>query len=272
LSKFRRGVENSKITTWDFRTDGARYFKSFLYNEALRLDGRQWAFLDKIARRDLGNPVCVSVKGRNVDLDYLLAAHELDFLADILPGCHSLLEIGVGFGRTCHSILSNFPNIRHYTIVDLPNCLELSRRYLQAVLPSGDFQKIRFVPNEDAESVVGPFDLAINIDSMMEMLPQVVDSYLAIIDRLASAFYTKNPVGKYHPSDLEDTEYDDDLLARALITGKLHQRIKMFDADDLETHVPAFLQAFRPGPQWREVKHAWSPPFSYFHQVIYRRN
>ena len=271
LGSFRRNGEARKITVWDYNTDGARYYKTLLFNEALRLTDRQWGFLDKIQNRHVGNPITVTISGRSICFDYLLSIYEIDFLEDSLCLIRSAVEIGAGFGRTCHSILSNFPNIKSYTIVDLPNCLELSRRYLKVVLPPERFAAISFVSNEASDAISQPFDLAINVDSMMEMIPEVVDNYLSWIDNRCSRLYTKNPVGKYHHSDLEETVCDTKLLEMALSTGKLQHPIKMFDRDDLDSHVPAFLEAFTPGPMWKAVKHSWALPFTYFHQVIYCR-
>ena len=271
LESFRRGRVNAKISTWDFRTDGVRYLKTLLFNEALRFSARHWALLDSISERTLGNPVRVRVQGRAIDFDYLLAVQELFFLDEVLGGSRSVLEIGAGFGRTAHAVLSAFPEIERYTIIDLAGCLGLSRRYLEAVLPPAAFRKIAFLSNEDAEKAVGPFDLAINIDSMMEMRPEVVDCYLVLIAAKAGRFYCKNTVGKFHPSELEQDSYDEALVASAMASGKLPQRIKMFDSEDLETHVPAFLDAFRPAAGWQVVRQGWALPLTYYYQAVYEK-
>ena len=43
----------------------------------------------------------------------------------------SVLEIGAGYGRTCHGLLSNL-HINEYTIIDLENMLEHSKEYLKS--------------------------------------------------------------------------------------------------------------------------------------------
>lgn len=271
LTNFRRSEINSRISTWDYRTNGARYLKTLIYCEASRLSERQWNWLRNIANTDFGNPISIRMHGMNVSLDYLVAAYEIDFLERHLAGVSGILEIGAGFGRTCHSILSNFPAIAGYTIVDLPACLELSRRYLDAVLAAELFAKIRFVPNSEAGALREDYGLAINIDSMNEMDASVVDAYLQLIAARASLFYTNNALGKYLPADLEDTQVDPASLERAMSSGKLRQVVPIFDADRMQEHVPAFLEAYRPGADWSVVDHGWPRPWTYFHHALYRR-
>ena len=53
----------------------------------------------------------------------------------------SVVEIGAGYGRTCHSILSLYPNITEYHIIDFPQMLDLSRAYLKTVGTNENFEK-----------------------------------------------------------------------------------------------------------------------------------
>ena len=116
-----------------------------------------------------------------------------------LHGVSSIVEIGAGFGRTCHAILSLSPEIEEYSIVDLDPMLDLSRKYMKLVAPEV-FTRIRFVSSNDFElqEQLAP-DLVINIDSFQEMPPPIIDEYMNRIVRKAKKFYCKNPLGKYLP-------------------------------------------------------------------------
>ena len=108
------------------------------------------------------------------------------------------MEIGAGFGRTCHTLLTLCPAIEEYIIVDLEPMLRLSRAYLQRVVPRAN---IRFISNSDEKALETlNADLAINIDSFQEMPPAVIAFYMTQVVQRAVRFYCKNPVGKYSPA------------------------------------------------------------------------
>ena len=245
-----------------------------LFNEALRFSEEELSLLDRIPNRLLGNPITVRVGGREFCMDYLRCLYELLFLRNCidLDSISTVLEIGAGFGRTCHALLSTHPNIERYYIVDLPNCLGLSRRFLKSVLSSGDFDKVRFINNSElnpADSIL--HDLAVNIDSMAEMNEPVVRSYQKFIDRNASNFYVSNPVGKYTLQAVEVTHVDNEAMAVAMKTGILHATLDIFDSEDIARHVPAFLAGYTPGAAWKVSGHERARPWSYYHQALYSR-
>ena len=122
------------------------------------------------------------------DLDYLLSLEEVLFLKDTLQEVYSILEVGPGYGRTCHSILSIFENVQEYVVIDLKEMLNISRQYLKRVLDQKDFEKITFVDVDSLHENNKIFDLVINIDSMQEMDGKVVQNYLDFIDNKAMRF------------------------------------------------------------------------------------
>jgi putative sugar O-methyltransferase len=90
-----------------------------------------------------------------------------------------VIELGAGFGRTAHVLLSAFEHIERYRIVDLPETLSLSRRYLENVLSTTQFEKLQFVDAEDVVSVLPSLHemshLAIQIDGLQEMKRSTID-------------------------------------------------------------------------------------------------
>jgi putative sugar O-methyltransferase len=77
-----------------------------------------------------------------------------------------IVEIGAGFGRTCHVLLTMNDSIEEYIIIDLPQMIELSKIYLKKVIPN-NFFKIKFISCEDIkEFYKTPSDLVININSL----------------------------------------------------------------------------------------------------------
>ena len=105
---------------------------------------------------NLGNPPTINFMDREISLDYLLSIEECNFCEDKLNQSRIICEIGAGFGRSCHSILSLF-DVEEYIIIDLPEMIELSKTYLSAVLNINQFKKIKFI---DANN----FELLSNID------------------------------------------------------------------------------------------------------------
>jgi len=206
LDSFRHpGSFNNRLASWDPDGHSFRYYKTILFNMGVALSEREFEILDRISKRDVGSPVTVRTRGRSICLDYLLAVNECRFIEKhcAVSSLNSVLEIGCGFGRTAHALLSNYDAIEGYTIVDLGVCLKLSERYLRETLSEQLFSKIKFVHVERVASLDSErFDLAINIDSMAEMDGNVVRNYLAFIESHCRQFYCKNPVGKYSPESI----------------------------------------------------------------------
>jgi hypothetical protein len=245
-----------------------------LYNEAALLTDDELSLLDRIPNRTIGNPFSVRVRGRDICIDYLRSLRELLFIqkSTDLAAIDSVLEIGAGFGRTCHALLSATPSIRKYTIVDLPNCLGISRRYLKSALEGRNFEKVVFITNTQlASQSILTHDLTIDIDSMAEMDASVARNYLSFIDRNASWFYCNNPVGKFSVKSIKATTVDPDAVAIALRMGLLRESLDIFDDADVARHVPDFLAAYSPGQDWCAMRHEHARPWSYYHQAMYRR-
>jgi len=159
LHQFREiGQVNERLGTWGPLSDSSRYYKALMYEFCHYLEYNQTTkphnnapnfieIFNKIKNTSLGNPVDINYKGHKVNLDYLLSVEELIFLYSYLPNVQSIVEIGAGFGRTVHGILSNF-DIEKYFIIDLQPVLDLSKKYLiryEADLPAPMIKMFRIL-------------------------------------------------------------------------------------------------------------------------------
>ncbi|MFI7613059.1 putative sugar O-methyltransferase [Nonomuraea terrae] len=272
LATFKSGRPNHKISLWNPETNGVRFLKTLVYNLCTTLTPRDWERLGATRNRDYGDPIQVRHEGRHVCMDYLQATLEAGFLEDRvdLRGGR-VMEIGAGYGRTCHLLLSNY-DIASYHIVDLRSTLRLSREYLRTVLDRERYDKITFVEIGDVDAVAGPLriDLCLNIDSFAEMNPETVRGYLSLIDRGSAWFYVKNPVGKYLDSSLDGHAEGAEAVRHAMETGLMQQVLDVHDSEAVRAAAPAFVAAYRPGAGWRDVANAWAPPWSFYWQALYR--
>ena len=263
---------NRFIAVWNPATSGLRYAKTALYLAATQLTARQIEILRAVGPRRLsGGALEVTVAGERINFDYLSVALEVDFMRPLLETATSVMEIGAGYGRTCHGVLKAFPNVRRYVIVDLAPCLALSRAYLRRVLTDAELARVEFRANDDIAGWVADMDLAINIDSMAGMDEPVIRNYFAIVDGMASGFYCKNPVGKYDPSVVGVEAVDSPAVAQALKTGLMREVVDIFDADQVAAKADEFVAAYRPSDAWRVLAHSPAPPWSFYHQALYRR-
>lgn len=149
IHKFRNiGGFNSKLSTWDPLEPSSRYFKSLLFEFASYLDnkiinhsdlklnnltkgsGIEY-FIKRIKKRNIGQPITINYYNNLIDIDYLLSIEEMLFLNSELSEDSIILEIGPGFGRLAHSILSNYSNIEKYYLIDLPWMIDISKKFFK---------------------------------------------------------------------------------------------------------------------------------------------
>lgn len=273
LTHFKSSAVNFKISLWNPKINGIRYLKTLIYNVAASLTPEDWEKISKIKNRSLGDPITITYSGEKICLDYLQALFELEFIEEYIQvDGLSILEIGAGYGRTCHAIMSNY-KVKTYSIVDLENCLELSHRYLRRVLDQSNFSKINFVGVKDIDFLLGDsfFDLCINIDSFAEMDPESIKYYLRYINQNCNYLYVKNPVGKYLDKSLDDHTQGEDVVKLALNTGVLRDIIDIHNNAKVEAQVSKFIEAYQPGEKWKCIADSWARPWSYYWQAIYKK-
>lgn len=268
INSFKNEGANSRITQYSSKTHGILFLKNLIFQMADTLGRSNLSILENIPNRQVGGGLTLTYDNITFDLDYLLAVEEIIFLKEYLKDIRSILEIGAGYGRTCHAILSIFPNIQEYNIIDLPSMLNLSQAYLEKVSIKDNFHKIKFNPISNLENI--KCDLAINIDSMQEMSLKTVEAYLSFIDKNGKMFYSKNTVGKFDPSifgweKTENTEL-------AMKSGILKNLINIFCPHELKKAQKQFISSFLPSDKWVVKKQAKTLPWSHYYQALYIKN
>lgn len=276
MATFKRKEGQFIFATWSPSKFGMYYLKAMLALMARSLTDEDLRRLDKISNRDFGAPITIRIKGRDICLDYLQALHECKYIGDIGLRVERVLEIGAGYGRTAHALLSLFPNIKEYTIIDLAPCLGLSQRYLQRVLPPPLYSKLRFVLNTECENSfvstgARPPTLALNCDSLGEMRPEASRSYLELISRYADYFYSCNPVAKYDPKCMEEVGFDPTIAKDALSAGLLTDVIDIFDDESVIGRIEPYISVMKPHPSWRIMGHKLAEIYTYYVHVMYSR-
>jgi putative sugar O-methyltransferase len=274
LTNFKSNIINYKISLWNPHTNGIRYLKTLIYNLCASLSEDSWQMIRSIKNREIGNPITINYNNEEICLDYIQAVYELGFINKNenirLDRCR-ILEIGAGYGRTCHTILSNH-DVEAYYVIDLENCLRLSEIYLKQVLEPERFVKIKFIPVTNFNVLQDVrFDLCINVDSFAEMDAEIVKLYLNYIDLHCNYFYVKNPVGKYKDSTLSLSQNDKE-VELALNTGLLRDIIDINNNIAIKYQSEKFVDAYSPGNRWKCIDAAWSPPWSFYWQALYRNS
>jgi putative sugar O-methyltransferase len=272
LKGFKSSDVNFKISLWNPRVNGVRYLKALIYNLAASFSPHQVHLLTAIKNRNVGDPITVIYEKHRVCLDYLQAVLELSFIENHIDmNGRTIMEIGAGYGRTCHAILSNY-QVKSYTIVDLENCLQLSRRYLRTVLSKDYYSRIVFVRADDFDALDDPlFDVCINIDSFAEMDANVAKHYLRFVSQRCKFFYVKNPVGKYLDKSLDNHSEGSGVVKLALSTGLLTKVIDIHDNRSVTKAARNFVKIYRPSESWECVGDGWAPPWSYYWQAFYHK-
>lgn len=100
----------------------------------------------------------------------------------------SITEIGCGYGGQCRIIMSKYPNIKYY-IVDLPEVLELTKKYLLKL--NMDISNIKFIADWEVNNIDLYTDLVISDYSFSELTKDEQDKYLnRIISKSKNGYIT----------------------------------------------------------------------------------
>jgi putative sugar O-methyltransferase len=277
LETFRRpGGANNRLAAWDPLDQTMRYFKFLLYAAAERQPERFFTLYRALGKVDLGQPVAVTLHSCEINIDYFLSIDEFLFLESAIDmqSIRSIVEIGAGFGRTCHTLLALCAagQVEQYSIVDLPQVLELSRRALEKLVPQ-HYRKIRFIDATNETNWRGlTADLAINIDSFQEMPPAAIDCYMSRLVSNCRHFYVKNPIAKYDPKTIGLTTVDADKLQDVLSLGYCRDVIDIFNDVSLEEARPNYIASYRPASSWQLVAARPMEMFSYYHHALFSRS
>lgn len=260
----------NRFSTWPPKEPTFRYYLTLVFNEVRKKERHFFDNYRKIGNTLLGQPLCVSANGVQVNLDYLTCLEEFDFLSKSikLNTLLSVVEVGAGFGRTAHTLLSLCPNIKKYTIIDLGPMLNLSSGYLERVSPE-NFGKLDFVEAENCDDWRNvSADLAINIDSFQEMPQQTVGNYMSNLFAQVPWVYIKNPVCKYPPGllGIDPTVNKHDVFS----LGLMNQVANIFDETELLDLRKTYAHAYQPSTDHEIIDSCPSDLFAYYQHVLYR--
>ncbi len=136
----------------------------------------------------LGNAPYLQIDGRIIAQDCLNSALEYKSITGAIGIPQRIVEYGAGCGRTAYYFLKLNPKI-HYTIVDIPPALYISKRYLTTLLPKANVDFM--LPHEYLDAGLKDVDLTIGINCMQEMNPEMFETYMKAIRATSKYFYTK---------------------------------------------------------------------------------
>lgn len=158
--------------------------------------------ITRIDEPRLGDPLPVRWRGRLISQDLANSALEASALGRALGGeePESILEIGAGYGRLGHALLSAFPSAA-YTVVDIEPARTVSEWYLTRLFPD---RRLQFLtPAQAADLPTGSVSLALSVSSLQEMTSGQVATYLKLLDRIAEGglVYLKQWAEWHNPAD-----------------------------------------------------------------------
>ncbi len=225
---------------------------------------------------NIGSPVSININSAYINIDHFFAVEEALFILEHKSEIKSVVEIGAGFGRTCQALMCIKPTIESYTIIDLPEVLNLSRAYLKKAIPEF-FDKIKFVQcSSDLKNITA--DLAINIDSFQEMTPETIDSYMKDVISNCDAFYYKNPTGKYLPSNVGLQQVKPEQLKDVYSLGYCRDVFDLFDQATLDRAAKKYLVSYLPTSTdnasgvWQLIADQAMGMFPQYHHALYCRS
>jgi putative sugar O-methyltransferase len=162
----------------------------WLYCFAVRLlwsyaEAHDPAGVTSLPEPSLGGPFPVQRAGRLVSQDLANTALEVAALQEALAGRKParFLEVGAGYGRMAHALLSVYPDAT-YTIIDIEPAILICRWYLSQLFAP---ERLRFLSPGEAELLApGSTDVALSVSSLQEMTPAQVAAYLRLFDNVAA--------------------------------------------------------------------------------------
>lgn len=212
---------------------------NFLSNMVWDYAVRSFPGIEKLYEPPVGNPPRLLRNGRLISQDLANSGLEAQFILSNVPrisAVRTVCELGAGYGRTAHALLTLRPDLR-YVVVDIPPALHVSQRYLAAVYPQRKVFKFRpfdtyanikrefesaelafLLPSQLEFLPDDCFDLFINISSLHEMSIEQIRYYFGRIRRVTrrqGCFYLKqwkvSPRIPYHDFVIrrEDYPFDD---------------------------------------------------------------
>jgi hypothetical protein len=190
-----------KVDLQNFRENNAYVF-SYLRNDPLVSRLTYFIFADAVRLKDasgllkkltedgaFGCQTCEYPGIGRVSRDLLDSVLEINFLQKHLRILDrddlNILDIGAGYGRMAHRIMTANPKLQSYTCVDaIPESTFLSEFYLKH---RGLANNTRVIPLDEVDQTLakpGSYDLALNIHSFSECTYAAVEWWLSRIAQL----------------------------------------------------------------------------------------
>ena len=167
---------------------GQNCFEYILKNSAISFSENEWLFF--LQNDSIGNPNIArfnfgesQVICSPTTLRYIKVLVDVISLFDINK-IKTVTEVGIGYGGQCRILMSTLP-IEKYNLVDLPEVLALSEKFLTALNHQGD---IRYLDGTHLYQDV-PCDFFISDYAFSELTKSAQDIYLEKIIRNSKAGY-----------------------------------------------------------------------------------
>lgn len=188
--------------------------------------------LEKFRQNDLiGNPITYDFGESGwfspTTLRYMKIAGDLKKQFHDLGNLH-IVEIGGGYGGQC-KIINDLGGFASYTIIDLPQCNALSKKYLSAL----NIKNVKFIDN-DKISQAANYDLVISNYAFSEIDREEQMAYInAIIGRTPNGYMTINFISESF--NLQSLSVDDlmSMLLSRGFKGKIEKEFPITNPDNL---------------------------------------
>ena len=257
LERFRSsdGI-NSRLAAWNPKELSLRWHRSFLLLVSRNLSYDQLRLYQSFGNVSLGSPPEItysrpSLGSRKIqiNIDYLLSIFEVEFLRETFKQVNfptAIFEVGAGFGRTCHSILSAHPETKRYVIIDFPEMIELSRTYLASILDEEQYSKTEFMEVGNNWSELEECELGIQINGLQEMDDTTIDFYMDEVFAKCKYFFSSNVVAKYLPEHAGINDASEETLETVLDLGRSRKVVDIWNLAELEEPRELHKQAYCP--------------------------
>lgn len=168
---------------------GQACFEYILKSRAVNFTEDDWLLF--MRNDSIGNPNIAryefdgsQVIGSPTTLRYIKVLVDLVELFD-LATIKTVTEVGIGYGGQCRILMNALPTIERYNLVDLPEVLALTEKFLAALNQSGD---IRYLDGTHLYHDA-PCDLFISDYAFSELSKPAQDVYIKKILSTAKAGY-----------------------------------------------------------------------------------
>lgn len=188
FKNFKRHPVYTRVVEYFSPEVGQKCFEHIIKNRSIELDENDWLFF---LQNDLiGNPLIAEynfdgqkVIGSPTTLRYIKVLIDIISLFDVSK-IKTVTEIGIGYGGQCRVLINALP-IERYNLIDLPEVLALTEKFLTALNQTGD---LRYIDGTHLYHDA-PCDLFISDYAFSELAKPVQDMYIEKVLSKAKAGY-----------------------------------------------------------------------------------